>query len=55
MGNQPNVVTELLNFLRENKRWWVGPLLVIALLLAVLILISDSNAGIAPFNYGRFY
>lgn len=46
-------LTDLLNFLRTRKKWWLIPLLVILLLLGVLLIFAESSA-IAPFIYPIF-
>jgi len=43
---------ELWGFLRENKKWWLLPILVVLLLFGVLIFLSGS--GLAPFIYTLF-
>lgn len=39
-------------FLRENKKWWLIPLLVVLLGLGALFLVSGTAA--APFIYALF-
>ena len=46
------IVAEMIGFLRENKKWWLIPLLVILVLMGGLILLSGSAA--APFIYTLF-
>lgn len=36
-------------FLRDNKKWWLLPILLVMLLLGVLLLLSGT--GDAPFLY----
>jgi hypothetical protein len=43
---------ELWLFLRDNKKWWLLPILGILLLFGVLVLLSGSGA--APFIYTLF-
>lgn len=43
---------ELLDFLRNNKKWWLGPIVFAILLLGVLVLLSGTAA--APFIYTLF-
>jgi hypothetical protein len=47
-----NIVLEFCAFLRHNKKWWLLPLLLIALLQAVLVMLAGSAA--APFIYPLF-
>ncbi len=44
---------ELLQFFRQNKRWWLLPMVVMLLVFATLIVIAESSA-IAPFIYSLF-
>jgi Family of unknown function (DUF5989) len=47
-----SVVGEFLAYLRETKKWWMLPILVVMLGLGVLALLADSP--IAPFIYTLF-
>ncbi|WP_435010667.1 DUF5989 family protein [Tundrisphaera lichenicola] len=50
--SQPSIVAEFFAFLRENKKWWLLPIL---LLIAVLgLLIALASTGAAPFIYTMF-
>jgi len=40
---------DFLTFLREHKAWWLAPLVVVAVLFAVLIVISGTAT--TPFIY----
>lgn len=44
---------EFLLFLRDNKKWWLLPIVVILGLLGVLV-IWASTSGAAPFIYSIF-
>ena len=46
-------VKELFGFLRREKKWWLIPLVLVLVLLAVLIIFAQSSA-IAPFLYPFF-
>lgn len=46
------LVGEFLAFLRQNKKWWMLPILVVLALLTALVLLSGSGA--APFIYTIF-
>lgn len=39
-------------FLRENKKWWLTPLIAVLLLLGVLIVVGSTS--VAPFIYTLF-
>ena len=43
---------EFWGFLRENRKWWMIPLVVVFLLFGVLVLLSST--GFAPFVYTLF-
>lgn len=47
-----NLFADFWHFLRQNKKWWLVPLLVILLALSALMLLSTS--GVAPFIYTLF-
>jgi hypothetical protein len=49
---QPGLVREFWDFLRQNKKWWLAPILVVILLASVLTLLGGSGA--APFIYSLF-
>ena len=48
----PGVVREFLLFLKENKKFWLIPLLAALLLLGLLVLLGGTAA--APFIYPLF-
>ncbi len=43
---------EIWGFLRDNKKWWMIPMLSIILILGALVLVSGSP--VAPFIYTLF-
>jgi hypothetical protein len=49
---RPNLFGDLWAFLRDNKKWWLLPILVILLVFGLLVLLSGSAA--APFIYTLF-
>jgi hypothetical protein len=40
---------ELWSFMKENKKWWLLPLIIALLVFAALIFLSGT--GVAPFIY----
>lgn len=46
------LVAELWAFVRENKKWWLIPILAALLLFGLLVLLSGT--GLAPFIYTLF-
>lgn len=51
-GEEQGLVAEFVQFLKENRKWWLAPILVVLLLMGALILLSGSAA--APFIYTLF-
>lgn len=49
---RPGLVRELWDFVRQNKKWWLVPILIALLLLAVLVALGGS--GLSPFLYPLF-
>jgi hypothetical protein len=47
-----SLVSEILGFLRENKKWWLLPVMGTFLVLGVMVLLSTTAA--APFIYTLF-
>ena len=47
------IVQEIFAFLRENKKWWIFPIVVMLMLLGLLIVLSQGSA-VAPFIYTLF-
>lgn len=48
-----SLARELWAFMRTRKKWWLGPILFILLLMAALIIFAETSA-IAPFIYTLF-
>jgi hypothetical protein len=46
------LVRELIDFLADNKKWWLAPIIVAVLLLGALVLLGGTAAG--PFIYTLF-
>ena len=44
---------DLWGFMRERKKYWLAPIIVILLLLGILIVFGGSSA-LAPFIYSLF-
>ena len=49
---QGNLAGEVWSFLRENKKWWLLPLIVVLVLVGALIVLSTT--AVAPFIYTLF-
>lgn len=48
----PGIVREFWEFLRDNKKWWITPIVLVLLLVTALIFLSSTAA--APFIYTLF-
>jgi hypothetical protein len=46
------MLTEIWNFLRVTKKWWLLPIIIVFLLFGVMMLMSGS--AVAPFIYTLF-
>jgi drug/metabolite transporter superfamily protein YnfA len=47
-----NLFVELWLFLRDNKKWWLLPILAVLVLFGLLMLLAGTGA--APFIYTLF-
>jgi hypothetical protein len=50
---QDGILSELWGFMKQNKKWWLLPLLVALSVLGLLVFLSSSS-GLAPFIYTLF-
>ena len=46
------LVAELIAFLKDNKKWWLLPILIVLFLVGVLVVLGGTGA--APFIYTLF-
>lgn len=51
-GQGESLAAEFLAFLKQNKKWWLLPIVLVMLLLGVLIFLTSTAA--APFIYTLF-
>jgi hypothetical protein len=51
--NQPSVPSEIWAFLRERKKWWLGPIILVLVLFGGLLVLAQGSA-VAPFIYTIF-
>jgi uncharacterized membrane protein YjdF len=47
------VIREVWEFMRHNRRYWLAPILVVLLLVGLLLIVAKGSA-IAPFIYTLF-
>ena len=48
-----SIFGELWAFMRERKKWWLGPIIVVIFLLSIIIVLTEGSA-LAPFIYTLF-
>ncbi|MEJ2195589.1 MAG: DUF5989 family protein [Ignavibacteriaceae bacterium] len=48
-----SILSELWDFLKVRKKWWLAPILIFLLLLGGLIILTQGSA-LAPFIYAIF-
>jgi hypothetical protein len=46
------ILRELWGFMKQNKKWWLLPLIVALLVFGLLVVLSGT--GLAPFIYTLF-
>jgi uncharacterized protein DUF5989 len=51
--SKARVLSEFLQFLRQEKKYWLVPIVVVFILFGLLIVFSQSSA-VAPFIYTLF-
>lgn len=49
---QPSLMAEFLDFLVNNKAWWLTPIILVLLLVGALVIVGSGVA--APFIYTLF-
>ncbi len=55
MSKRTSIVSEFLMFMKENKVYWLSPVIVAVLLLAGIIVLGAVGGGAAaPFIYSLF-
>jgi hypothetical protein len=47
------LLVEFWDFLKTRKKWWLGPIVFIMLLMSLLIVLTEGSA-VAPFIYTLF-
>jgi hypothetical protein len=50
----PGLWRELFDLLRQNKKWWLLPIVIALLVFGVLIAVAMVSPGAAPFIYSFF-
>ena len=52
LGEERGLLGELWDFLKQNRKWWLLPLMVALLLFGALVILGGTAA--APFIYTLF-
>ena len=50
--HRPSLTSEFVHFLRENKKWWLAPLLLALAIVGLMVALAGTGAG--PFIYSFF-
>ena len=48
-----NFIIEFLGFLKERKKYWLYPIIIVLTIFGILIVLSQGSA-VAPFIYAIF-
>ena len=48
-----SLISELWSYMKERKKWWLGPIVIFIILLGALIILTEGSV-IAPFVYTLF-
>ena len=48
-----SLLGEFWMFMRMQKKWWLGPLVFVLVLMGILIILTEGSA-LAPFIYALF-
>lgn len=48
-----DLIKDLWGFMRERKKFWLAPIILVMLLLGVLLVVAQGSA-VAPFIYTLF-
>ena len=53
MEKNRNIIIDIWDFMKENKAWWLTPIVVMLVLIGVLIFVGQSST-VSPFIYSLF-
>lgn len=48
-----DILSDIWGFMKERKRWWLLPLVIMLIIFGALIIFSQSSA-LSPFIYALF-
>ena len=52
-SSKASIIRELWDFMKMRKKWWLGPIVFLLLLLG-LLLVATQGSALAPFIYTLF-
>jgi len=53
MNSKFQILSEFWQFMKERKKWWLGPIVIMLVLLGLLMVLTQGSA-VAPFVYALF-
>ena len=53
MSKNKSIIVEIWAFMKQNKAWWIAPIVIILILFGILVTISQSSP-LSPFIYALF-
>jgi len=53
MPGNKNIFFQLFEFMKENKKWWLLPVVLMLILVGAVIVLGQSSA-LSPFIYALF-
>ncbi len=53
LRDRVSILADLWAFMRQRKKWWLGPIMIFLLVLGILIVFTEGSA-LAPFIYALF-
>ncbi len=48
----PGLLKDLFQFLKQNRKWWLTPVVIVIVLMGALLVLGGTSA--APFIYSLF-
>jgi hypothetical protein len=53
MSHNKSIISQLWDFLKVRKAWWLTPIIITLLIVALLIILAQSSPA-SPFIYALF-
>ncbi len=53
MSNNKSLIAQIWIFLKERKAWWLTPIIIMLIIVAILIIFAQSSP-LSPFIYALF-